>query len=144
MIIWFSFMSTQIVYFKLFYIQIAGLLEIEDFVIEGIAIFLMIWVITLRECDLSEIALASGITSIIGYIAYLIWMVDTAPSGPKHIPPTTLTATPLILTLLNSYTTHDFMIQVITFNPNRNDYPKIVLLLFVIANFVYMFTCFSA
>jgi len=97
-----------------------------------------------RECDLSEIALASGITSIIGYVIYLIWVIDTAPQGPKFIPPTTSTSTTLILTLLNAYTIHDFLIQVITFNPNRKDYPKIVVILYFVANLVFMLACYSA
>lgn len=104
----------------------------------------MVWVIALRECDLSEVALASGITSIIGYIAYLIWMIDTAPPGPRHLSPTTDTATSLMLTLLNAYATHDFMIQVITFNPNRKAYTKIVITLFIVSTLVFMFACFSA
>lgn len=71
-------------------------------------------------------------------------MIDTAPSGPRHISATTDTATPLILTLLNAYATHDFMIQVITFNPNRKAYTKIVIILFIVSTLVFMFTCFSA
>jgi threonine/homoserine/homoserine lactone efflux protein len=105
---------------------------------------LVVWVIGLRECDLSEIALASGVISIIGYVAYLVWMVDTAPSGPKRIPANTSMFDPLMLTLLNAYATHDFMIQVITFNPNRKDYPKIVVILFIVTTLVFMFACFSA
>ena len=111
---------------------------------EGVGLLLVIWVIALRECDLSEIALASGIASIIGYIAYLIWMIDTAPSGPRHLAATTDSATPLMLTLLNAYATHDFMIQVITFNPNRKAYTKIVITLFIVSTIVFMFTCLSA
>jgi hypothetical protein len=78
-VIWFSFMGALIIYFKLFCGQIEGLFEISFLVPEGIAIFLLIWVVALRECDLSEVALASGVTSIIGYIIYLFWMIDTAP-----------------------------------------------------------------
>lgn len=78
-VIWFSFMAAEIIYFKLFCIQIQSLFGWKEFVPEGIAIFLFFWVIGLREFDMSEVALASGITSIIGYMVYLFWVVETAP-----------------------------------------------------------------
>ena len=50
----------------------------------------------------------------------------------------------MMLVLLNSYTVHDFMIQLITENPKRKDYPMIVLWLYIIGNLVFMFTAFSS
>ena len=36
------------------------------------------------------------------------------------------------------------MIQIIISNPNRKDYPKIVILLFIIATFIVVFISYSA
>lgn len=80
-VIWFSFMGGMVIYFKLFCIQITGLFGDLPFLSESIAFFLIVWVICLRESDLSEIALASGIVSMIGYIIYLLWVIVTSPSG---------------------------------------------------------------
>jgi hypothetical protein len=90
------------------------------------------------------VALASGVTSIIGYIIYLLWVIDTAPPGEKSIPATSPDSPNLMLTLLNAYTIHDFLIQVITFNPNRKDYPKIIFWLYFVANLVFLLACYSA
>jgi len=50
-------------------------------------VILVIWSVGLREFDLSEVALASGITSIIGFLAFLTWALETAPSGSNFIMP---------------------------------------------------------
>lgn len=71
-------------------------------------------------------------------------MIETAPSGPNVLPFYTGNSSALLLTLLNSYTVHDFMIQLITVNPQRKDYPKIIILLYLIGNLAFMFISFSA
>jgi hypothetical protein len=75
---------------------------------------------------------------------FLVWVVTTAPEGEKSLMPTNPKTPILLLTLLNAYTIHDFMIQVITINPTRKDYPRIVLWLYFVANIAFMFVCFSA
>lgn len=71
-------------------------------------------------------------------------MVSTAPEGSRKEPSFTGDSSAMMLALLNSYTVHDFMIQLITENPKRKDYPMIVLLLYIIGNFVFMFTAYSS
>ena len=104
----------------------------------------MFWSAGLRNYDLSEIILASGLCTIVIYLGYLTWIIDTAPDGPRTIPAHTNNSSSLMLTLLNSYTVHDFMIQMITVNPTRKDYPKIVLLLYFFGNLIFMYIAFSS
>ncbi len=93
---------------------------------------------------MSEIILASGLCTIGIYLGYLTWIIDTAPDGHRTVPAHTNNSASLMLTLLNSYTVHDFMIQMITVNPTRKDYPKIVLLLYFFGNLIFMFIAFSS
>lgn len=139
-----SFLAAMLVYFQLFYEQVKGLLGEFDLQHEVLALFLIVWVLALRNCHLSEIILASGLVSVCVYIAFLVWMVSTAPAGSRKEQSFTGDSSAMMLALLNSYTVHDFMIQLITENPKRKDYPMIVLLLYIIGNCVFMFAAYSS
>ena len=77
-------------------------------------------------------------------MGYLTWVIDTAPDGPRTAPAHTPDSSSLMLTLLNSYTVQDFMIQMITVNPTRKDYPKIVILLYFFGNLIFMYIAYSS
>jgi hypothetical protein len=139
--IWFSFSSAMIVYFNLFCVQVEALLGAMNYVPEILAVVLIIWTAFLRETDLSEIVLASGITSIICFFAFLAF-VSLKNQGHRQITFFGENPTPLILGLLNSFTTHDFLIQVIVSNHNRDAYRTIVLLLYLIGTISFIFAAF--
>lgn len=139
--IWFSFTSAMIVYFNLFCVQIEALLGRFDFLTEILALVLILWTGFLRETDLSEVVLASGIASIIGFFAFLTFMSAKSDSD-KRMPLFGENAIPLTLGLLNSFTTHDFLIQVIISNPNRGAYRKIVILLYLIGTACFIYAAF--
>jgi hypothetical protein len=118
-VIWFSFCSAMLIYFQLFCLQVTGLIGPHPFLHEILAGFLMLWVIALRNCDMNELVLASGLISIVAYMFFLVWTIGTSPEGEKSLPVYSGDSSALMLALLNSYTVHDFMIQLITANPNR-------------------------
>lgn len=62
--------------------------------------------------------------------------------GREGLPLIGKNASPLTLGLLNSLTTHDFLIQVIISNPNRSSYRKIVLLLYIIGTACFIYASF--
>ena len=72
--IWFSFTSAMIVYFNLFCVQVEALLGRIDYLPEMLAMVLILWTGFLREADLSEIVLASGIASIVGFFTFLTFV----------------------------------------------------------------------
>jgi len=141
MMIWLSFTSAMIVYFNLFCVQVEALLGGTQFLPEVLALVLILWTAFLRETDLSEIVLASGIASIIGFFAFLAFM-SLRSETHKRLPLFGANSTPLTLGLLNSFTTHDFLIQVIISNPNRSAYRKIVMLLYLIGTICFIYAAF--
>ncbi len=140
-IIWFSFTSAMIVYFNLFCVQVEALLGKMDYLPEMLALVLILWTGFLRETDLSEIILASGMASIVGFFAFLTFMTLKSEND-KRMPLFGDNAIPLTLSLLNSFTTHDFLIQVIISNPNRSSYRKIVMLLYFIGTACFIYAAF--
>lgn len=131
----------MIVYFNLFCVQVGALFGKIDYLPEILALVLILWTGFLRETDLSEIVLASGITSIVGFFAFLTFM-SIKSEADKRLPLFGENTAPLTLGLLNSFTTHDFLIQVIISNPNRGAYRKIVLLLYFIGTACFIYAAF--
>jgi hypothetical protein len=73
----------------------------------------------------------------------MIWAQITSPSGPNTIPSTGSPFT-LASTLMTAYSIHDFLMQNIIKNPNRQDYKKIVGITYVIGTAAYTFIAYGA
>lgn len=119
-IIWISFMPYMLIYFRIICLQIIGLLGHHSNLVGPIvAIALIILVILVRIYHVGEETLAYGIISIIGYVIFLIWAQLSAPDGPKTVKtigePVTLAST-----LIMAFMIHDFLVNNIIKNPNRD------------------------
>ena len=83
--------------------------------------------------------LAYGVVSIIGYVIFLIWAQITAPKGENTVKPFGESYPNFSAVLMFALAIHDFVVQVLIHNPNRQDYTKIIFLTYVFGASAYLF-----
>jgi hypothetical protein len=95
-------------------------------------------IIGVRVLQIGEETLAYGISSIITYVAFLIWSQVTAPSGEAAVPAFG-EVIPLASSLMLAYSVATVVSQNIFKNENREDFLKLVGYTFLWGILIYTF-----
>ena len=149
-VVWFSFVSAMVLYFPLFCSQIQGLLELDmPYLPEMAWAFIVLWALMLRKCEIDDFALAIGISSIIGFLAFIAWQLyagqtgvtDPSLTNPGGVAAVGSDLSTIILTIINMYTTQDFLMQMMAAYPNPAHYTRITVRTYVIGIVMVLFIC---
>ena len=141
---WVSFIPVFLIYYETICLQVEGLLGYQSVWVGPLtSIMLFMIILIIRMVHVGQEVLAIGILSIISYICFLLWSHFTSPSGPRVVPtfgyPELLAAT-----LLMAFSIHDFLVQNIIKNPNKQQYQCIVNTTFIAGTLAYIYIALAS
>lgn len=98
----------------------------------------------MRRFHVGAKLLAYGIISIIMYLTFITWAQFTAPKGMAIMRPFENDSVNFAAALLMAYSIHDFVVQIMIKNPNRNEYPKLVVITYILGTIAYTYISYGS
>jgi len=130
-------------YFNLIVTQWANLLNynIANPICNAVALVAL--TIALNYFHFGAKLLGYGVISIIGYCIFLIWLISSAPSGPKTIPLFGSGAVNLAASMGQAFAIQTFFIPVLREMPDEKNYTRYTLIAYLIGGTIYLYIAYA-
>lgn len=126
-------------YFDLIVEQWAGM--VPDTILNPIinCVILFILVFVMKYFDFGASLLAYGIVSVIGYVIFLVLLVDEAPAGENKIPLVGNGVVDMAASMGQAFAIQTFFIPILRKNPQQENYQLYIFLSYLVGTLVYLF-----